>query len=117
MLHSANSELVLDVIEETVDFVFKADRMSDQQISKLKESITEMLEMYFGLAIEASANFDEEKARDNCDDSDLLLLCLRIVEGVEAWGTDPPSKQVLDQIMETGKDEIDAVRYTMEDFK
>jgi hypothetical protein len=117
MLHSANSELVLDVVEETVDFVFKADRVSDQQVSKLKETITETMEMFFGFAIEASANFDEEKARANCDDSDLLLLCLRIVEGVEAWGTDPPSKQVLDQIMETGKDEIDAVRYTMEDFK
>tara|TARA_Y100000034_G_C6743033_1_gene329839 strand:- start:184 stop:537 length:354 start_codon:yes stop_codon:yes gene_type:complete len=117
MLHSANSELVLDVVEETVDFVFKADRVSDQQISKMKETITAAVEIYFGLAIEASANFDDEKARENCDDSDLLLLCLRIVEGIEAWGSDQPSKQVLDQILEVGKEEIDAVRYTMEDFK
>ena len=117
MLHSANSELVLDVVEETVDFIFKADRVSDQQVSILKTKITETLETYFGLAIEASVNFDEVKARDNCSDSDLLLLCLRIVEGIEAWGTDPPSIQILDQIMESGKGEIDAVRYTLEDFK
>mgnify|MGYP003657101055 CR=1 FL=1 len=117
MLHSANSEVVLDVVEETVDFVFKADRVSDQQISKMKEIITEMMEMYFALALEASANFDEDKARKNCDDSDLLLLCLRIVEGIEAWGSDPPSKKILDQIVEAGKEDLDAVRYTMEEFK
>ena len=117
MLHSANSELVLDVVEETVDFVFKADRVSDQQISEMKEKLKERMEMYFGLAIEASANFDEEKAIANCDDSDLLLLCLRIVEGIEAWGTDKPCKVILDQIMEEGKEELNAVRYGMEDFK
>ena len=117
MLHSANSEMVLDVVEETVDFIFKADRVSDKQVSKLKELITETLEMYFGLAIEASVNFDDTRARKNCEDSDLLLLCLRLVEGVEAWGTDPPSIKVLDQVVEAGKEDIDAVRYTMEDFK
>ena len=117
MLHSANSEMVLDIVEETVDFVFKADRVSDAQVSQIKENITGMLEMYFGYAIEASANFDEDKARANCEDSDLLLLCLRIVEGIEAWGTDPPSMQILKQVMKAGKEDVDALRYTMEDFK
>lgn len=117
MLHSANSEMVLDVVEETVDFVFKADRVSDQQISQMKKIITEMMEMYFALALEASANFDEDRSRENCDDSDLLLLCLRIVEGIEAWGSDPPSKKILDQILEAGKEDLEAIRYTMDDFK
>ncbi len=117
MLHSANSELVLDIVEETVDFIFKADRVSDSQVAQIKETITGAMEMYFGFAIESSANFDDDKARSNCEDSDLLLLCLRIVEGIEAWGTDPPTMQVLKQVMSAGKEEVDALRYTMEDFK
>ena len=117
MLHSANSEVVLNIVEETVDFVFKADRVSDSQISKIKEDITETMELSFALALEAKSNFDEDHANANCNDSDLLLLCLRIVEGIEAWGADPPAKKLLEDLMKNKKEEINAMRYCMEDFK
>ena len=117
MLHLAKSENVRSVVEETVDIVLQGGA-DEKNLEKHKKKITETMETFFQLSIEAIANYDEDKCKENCGECDLLMLCLRLIEGVEAWKEDPSSISIIGDVMNaSGEEERDMLRCLSLEFE
>jgi len=118
MLNLAKSESVRGVVEETVDIILRGGADDKEDLESHKKKIIRMMEDFFQLSIEAIVNFDTDKCNENCGECDLLMLCLRLVEGVEAWKEDTPSASLISEVVDASNtDERNALRYVDIDFE
>jgi len=118
MLNLAKSESVRGVVEDTVDIILRGGADDKEDLEKHKKRIIDVMETFYQLSIEAVVNFDTDKCMENTSDCDLLMLCLRLVEGVEAWKDDTPSVSIIhDVINSSDKDEKESLRFVDLDFE
>tara|TARA_R100001443_G_scaffold108344_1_gene118733 strand:- start:1034 stop:1405 length:372 start_codon:yes stop_codon:yes gene_type:complete len=118
MLNLAKSESVRGVVEETVDIILRGGADDKEDLESHKNKIVRMMEDFFQLSIEALVNFDTDKCMENTNDCDLLMLCLRLVEGVEAWKDDTPSLSIIHDVLDSSdKDEKESLRFVDLDFE
>jgi len=118
MLHLAKSESVRGVVEETVDIILRGGSDDREELETHKKRIIRVMEDFFQLSIEATVNYDTDKCNEDCDDCDLLMLCLRIVEGVEIWKEDTPTAVLISEVIDSSNtDERDALRHVDLDFE
>jgi len=118
MLHLAKSENVRGVVEDTVDIIMRGGTDDKKYLEDHKKRIIDVMESFFQLSIEAIVNYDTDKGNENCEECDLLMLCLRLVEGVESWKEDTPTASLINEVVDaSNKEEREILRYIDLDFE